>query len=407
MNEAIFDIALDAQGNIFTAGRAFTPGYYDVIVQKYDWDTGYCYWSQYIAGGDILDDIGWSLVVGPDGNPVVTGIIGLESGGADFVTAKYASADGAQLWLARHPGAVNNIEARTSWLAQMDGGDVVMGSRTWSAATGYDVVLHRYAAADGDVVWTYQWNSGTNRADDPRAMIRDADGNLLVCGVSGGDYFVLKVDGAAGQRLWNTGYQGPPNWWDTALVLAEAPDGTVVTSGLSDGTTTGWDVATVGFDPLTGAFQWDVRYDGSGQSDEPRAVAISAQGDLFVTGYVYDYDTQNDIFALCYRLPVGETPVGDDSLPALAGLTGAWPNPFNPRVTLSFALPVSGGARLAVFDLRGREVAVLRDGALPAGTHTAAWDGRDDGGRAMPAGVYMAVLRTELGTTTRKLVLAK
>jgi hypothetical protein len=407
MNEAIFDIALDAQGDIFTAGRAFTPGYYDVIVQKYDGDTGACDWSSYIAGDDVFDDIGWSLVVGPDGNPVVTGIIGREDGGADYVTAKFASADGEQLWLAQHPGAVNNIEARTSWLAQMDDGDVVMGSRTWEAATGYDVVLHRYAADTGATVWTTRWNSGSNRADDPRSMIRDRDGNLLVCGVSGGDYFVLKVDGATGQRLWNSGYYGPPNWWDTALVLAEAPDGTVVTSGLSDGTNTGWDVATVGFDPTTGAFLWDVRYDGSGQSDEPRAVATSPQGDLFVTGYIFDYDIQNNIFTLCYRLPTDQTPVADDGLPAVAGLTGAWPNPFNPRVTLSYALPADGAARLAVFDLRGREIAVLHDGALAAGAHTAAWDGRDDGGHAVPAGVYLAVLRTEQGTSTRKLVLAK
>jgi WD40 repeat protein len=351
--------------------------------------------------------VGWSVTVGPDGNPVVTGILGLADGGADYVTAKFASTDGERLWLARHPGAVNNIEARTSWLAQLDGGDVVMGSRTWSASTGYDVVLHRYAAATGATVWTYRWNSGTNRADDPRAMIRDAAGNLLVCGVSGGDYFVLKVDGVGGQRLWNATYHGPPNWWDTALVLAEAPDGTVVTSGLSDGATTGWDVATVGFDPTTGAYLWDLRRDGSGQSDEPRAIAASAQGDLFVTGYVYGYDTQNDLLTLCYRLPAGTTPVIGGDPPAVAGLTGAWPNPFNPRVTLSYALPADGAARLAVFDLRGREVAVLVDGASAAGTHVAAWDGRDAGGREVSAGVYLAVLRTEQGTTMRRLVLAK
>lgn len=346
-------------------------------------------------------------MVGPDGNPVVTGIIGLETGGADFATAKYASDDGERLWLARHPGAVNNIEARTSWLALLDDGDVVMGSRTWDAATGYDVVLHRYDAVTGDPAWTQRWNSGASRADDPRAMIRDAAGDLLVCGVSGGDYFVLKVDGASGDPLWTADYMGPPNWWDTALVLAEAPDGTVVTSGLSDGTTTGWDVATVGFDPASGDFLWDVRHDGTGQSDEPRALAASAQGDVFVTGYIYTFETQNDLFTLCYRLPSGATPVVDGTLPLAAGLTGAWPNPFNPRVTLSYALPTPGAARLAVFDLRGREIAVLQDGSLPAGTHAAAWDGRDDHGHASPAGVYLAVLQTDAGTTTRKLVLAK
>lgn len=346
-------------------------------------------------------------MVGADGNPVITGIIGLETGGADFATAKFASADGRRLWLARHPGAVANIEARTSWLANVDGGDVVMGSRTWSTTTGYDVVLHRYAAGDGGLVWSRQWNSGGTRADDPRHMIRDHAGNVLACGVSNGDFFVLKVDLASGEPLWNATYHGPPNWWDAALALAEAPDGTVVAAGLSDGTNTGWDVATVGFDPATGAYLWDVRHDGAGQSDEPRAVVASAQGDLYVTGYDYTYETENDFFTLCYRLPTGQTPVPDGGLPGASGLVTAWPNPFNPRVTLGFALAAPGPVSLTVVDLRGRTVATLHDGALAAGQHAIAWDGRDAAGRAAPAGTYLAVLRTAAGMTTKKLMLAK
>lgn len=60
-----------------------------------------------------------------------------------------------------------------------------------------------------------------------------------------------------------------------------------------------------------------------------------------------------------------------------------------------------------MYDLRGREVAVLQDGALAAGSYTAMWDGRDGAGRSLPAGAYLAVLRTENGATSRKLMLAK
>ena len=150
-----------------------------------------------------------------------------------------------------------------------------------------------------------------------------------------------------------------------------------------------------------------MRFDAANQTDEPRAIVASAQGDLFVTGYAYSYATQDDFLTLCYRLPGGATPVDDAGPPLLAGLTGAWPNPFNPRVTLSWALPVAGPARLALVDARGREVAVLHDGPLAAGAHAASWDGRDAAGRPAPAGVYLAVLRTAHGASSRKVVLAK
>lgn len=69
-----------------------------------------------------------------------------------------------------------------------------------------------------------------------------------------------------------------------------------------------------------------------------------------------------------------------------------YPNPFNPQTTVSFTMPEAGHARLQVVDLRGRLVASLLDGDLAAGRHAVVWDGRNDGGRGMPSGVYFARL---------------
>jgi hypothetical protein len=70
-------------------------------------------------------------------------------------------------------------------------------------------------------------------------------------------------------------------------------------------------------------------------------------------------------------------------------LLAAAPNPFAGATRLAFVLPRDGEVDLRVFDVAGREVATLRRGPLPAGTHVAGWDGRDGGGRAVPAGVYL------------------
>ncbi|MBE0566168.1 MAG: T9SS type A sorting domain-containing protein, partial [Krumholzibacteria bacterium] len=85
----------------------------------------------------------------------------------------------------------------------------------------------------------------------------------------------------------------------------------------------------------------------------------------------------------------------------------AWPNPFNPRTTVAFELPVAGPARVELFDLRGRLVRRLLDGTFAAGPRAVAWDATDDAGRRVASGVYL--VRVQAGGTAdlRKLVLAK
>lgn len=405
-NERIMAAAVDSHGDLYIVGRSFGTGFYDVIIQKYSGEYGTNQWTQYIAGGAILDDVGWDIAIDNQGRVVVAALVGTSLSEAEATVAVLEPVFGQTVWQESFPGAVYNIEVQGGWLAIADNDDVILGTRTWSSAAGYDLILHRFAAADGAQVYHEQWNSGGTTADDPREMIQTADGDVVFAGVSDGDYLVIKFDAELGKMAWRGFYHGPPDWYDVATCVAEAPDGTLVASGFSDGDGTGWDVATVGFDAASGAVVWDERFDGYGQSDEARDVVVGPGGEVVVTGYCYSFDTSNDLMAICYATG-NTTAAPDGAVPGASAFTGAWPNPFNPRVTLSYALPRDGAARLSVCDLRGREVAVLHDGALAAGEHTAAWYGRDKAGRALPSGMYLAVLRTPDGVSTQKLVLAK
>ena len=84
----------------------------------------------------------------------------------------------------------------------------------------------------------------------------------------------------------------------------------------------------------------------------------------------------------------------------------AWPNPFNAETTLSFTVTTAGPVALTVFDLQGR---VLRgwSGHYGAGTHSLTWDGRDEGGRAVASGVYLASARQGGAAIARKVTLLK
>ncbi|MBK7701505.1 MAG: T9SS type A sorting domain-containing protein [bacterium] len=65
------------------------------------------------------------------------------------------------------------------------------------------------------------------------------------------------------------------------------------------------------------------------------------------------------------------TAVGDGPAAAPRAVLASYPNPFNPSTAVKFSVPRSGHVSLKVFDMRGREVAVLVDGNVEAGEHTA------------------------------------
>lgn len=103
---------------------------------------------------------------------------------------------------------------------------------------------------------------------------------------------------------------------------------------------------------------------------------------------------------------VGTEPPPPPSAPEDLALLQNFPNPFRSgeSTTVRFDVPddpaVSGGRLdLAVYDVSGRRVVTLRSGDATGGEQAASWDGRDDGGRPVPAGVY--VIRLIVGGQDR------
>ncbi len=78
------------------------------------------------------------------------------------------------------------------------------------------------------------------------------------------------------------------------------------------------------------------------------------------------------------------------------------PNPARDVVRIGYAIPEAGAVRLSVYDLMGREISVLVDGVVPAGPHTATWDGG-----SLSAGVYVYRLEANGIVRTRMVTLAR
>ena len=83
----------------------------------------------------------------------------------------------------------------------------------------------------------------------------------------------------------------------------------------------------------------------------------------------------------------------------------AFPNPVHEGFsTIPFTLASAGRARIRVLDLAGREVRVLLDDLTEPGEQSVIWDGRDNSGEFVPAGLYFYQLTTSGLEATRKLV---
>ncbi len=95
-------------------------------------------------------------------------------------------------------------------------------------------------------------------------------------------------------------------------------------------------------------------------------------------------------------------PVVSVTAPALLP---AVPNPFAGSTEIGFELPQAGPVRLTVYDLAGRPVSTLVDGARAAGRGSVRWDGRGSDGVERPAGIYFIRLEVPGGVRMGKVML--
>ncbi|MFH0990089.1 MAG: endo-1,4-beta-xylanase [bacterium] len=90
------------------------------------------------------------------------------------------------------------------------------------------------------------------------------------------------------------------------------------------------------------------------------------------------------------------------AIPMNFSLAQNYPNPFNPSTTIEFSLPIESKVKLSVFDLLGREVAVLVDDNKSAGTYRTTWDEK-----GFSSGMYYYRLQAGEFVQTKKLLLLK
>lgn len=168
----------------------------------------------------------------------------------------------------------------------------------------------------------------------------------------------------------------------------------------------------VGGGPGT-TFQW--MKDGVALEDDGRVtgshsatlqVADCAPAD---TGY-YTVGLSNacgEMGSLPARLTVQAVTGVEADLPRFVAIEAIAPNPTRSFDIIHWALPIRAAVRLEVFDISGRRQRKLIDGVFPAGRHQVRWQGTDDRGTPLPAGIYLVRLSAANRIVSRKVTLVR
>jgi len=175
--------------------------------------------------------------------------------------------------------------------------------------------------------------------------------------------------------------------------------------------------------PFADGVAWDLvlRFPGGGLVDLDVSGAVDVPGDhevhLLTQDGSVDLRQVQQVVVLVgsggetrLSLVVGEPEYVQEQercLPRPFALRPAYPNPFNPKTTLGFTLPRISHVNLDIFDVRGRLVRHLVDDSFEAGLHEVPWNGLDDGGRSVSAGVYFSRMQTRQFQQIRKVTLVR
>ncbi len=144
-----------------------------------------------------------------------------------------------------------------------------------------------------------------------------------------------------------------------------------------------------------------------GEARYPLRVEVSTAGlaaGTYQTSLVLrSNDPEQPSLEVPVRLTVEPTTrVAEDGagVPSSFSLSPAYPNPFNPGTVFRYSVPRTGEVRLEVFNSRGERVCTLVNGKRSPGVYVARWDGRDQRGQPVAAGVYVCRLTVTSGGAT-------
>lgn len=274
-------IGLDTNGNIFVSGSSWNGSNYGFATLAYS-NSGTPLWTnRYDAGGLAAEP--YALAVGRDGNVFVTGSTYTPASGpgglpgADrFATVAY-SGSGVALWT---NSFLEGGHSRPAAIAVGQSGTVFVAGNNSSNMTAL-----AYSSA-GVPLWTNHFQPGIGLFSTATSMALDENENVFVAGyvdaADGSSHYAVVAYSGTGVPLWTNEYIGPVNISDAASAVAVDANGNIFVTGTAYGTNGFYDYVTVAYSGA-GVPLWTNRY-ATSDASQANAIAVDTHGNIFVTG---------------------------------------------------------------------------------------------------------------------------
>lgn len=279
-------VAMDDDGNVAVTGYSFGSNRLDILTIKYA-ASGTRLWEQRYDGTGHNDDVGQQVAMDNSGNVIVTGYTINAAGSSDYITAKYAAADGTLLWQQSYDSPANRDDY--AYALALDGAGNVLVTGSSSLGVGANFTTAKYAAVDGALLWEVRY-AGPGGYDYGQAIAVDSLNNVIVTGGSNGngtqtDYYTAKYAAGDGALIWERRYNGPGGSADAAYDITVDSDDNPIVTGQAYGVSSDRDYYTAKYAAADGAILWEKIYSGSNSGYEiGTAVDVDSNGDVVVTG---------------------------------------------------------------------------------------------------------------------------
>ena len=344
-----------------------------------------------------------SLIQGADGNLYATGYS--YPGGQDAFMIVSISPSGAERWHYQYDSG-GNYDMGKAIVQGLDGNIYAAGCLGSSDNKNFVVI-------SVDTLGVYRWiySHDTGSEDIAYAITYGSNNNIYVGGLLGSpyasDWAVVSLT-PSGAENWIHSYNGPANADDWANAICYGTDGNIYTTGWSE-TTTDIPNFTIISNSDSGVENWVYR-------DSPGwgwSIVYGSDNNIYSAGEGADIITGYGFVVISIRT-VGIEENRNKRQEARYKLE-VYPNPFRNAVSIKFQIPnlndqtnSKSQISLKIYDATGRVVKNLSFHPASFIIHNSVeWDGTDNSGRRLPAGIYF--VRFEAGNykQTEKVILLK
>lgn len=277
-------------------------------------------WSYLYNNADGLDDFANAISVGPDNNPVVTGYSLRTAGGFDYYTLKLDRLDKSIIWSHLYDDADSEMDVAKCVAVDRQNNAIVSGySQLFYPPAQKNInsiYTLKYPPTGPPETWHSQYNGPGAIDDRATAIATTTDGadNIVVIGygknaAGNEDIYVVRYPaspaldglGNAIQSWAAVPFDGGGD--DIPSAVAVAADGSVFVTGYSETATNSniYTMFTAKYNGTTGALIWSDRYSATpGGDNRGNSLAIDGVGNVYVTGSATTGSGTRDIYTIKY-----------------------------------------------------------------------------------------------------------